>query len=1176
MHGAHNGTGGVSHSEVAWAETGGSGTLRPVEKLWIGGEELSTTEGLCYHNASDKQAAVVNNVDEGANAILDPKNGILTLNNLNVQTNVQGIRWGKKDSYGSSYDYRNLVIRITGTNSINASSTGIAGEHGYDGKGPSLRIEGNGSLSVTSGASGIWVWKDITIEGSPTIDIVATSNGIANNYNVTKQGSITIKGGALTIKGAPAMGLAPTFYPAKYRVTADTSSDGKTADTYNADNISNYKYLKFTKAEADPVGIYLRTIGIESNQPDIIVPKDQRSSLGTPYYWENWVDYGTFESAKAASFDETKNIKYYGEDVKAVIAEMNASTITKKSGVGFSDLNKVVWDNLSWSENADNTSSWHLNGAIPLCRVNFDLNYPEGETETETKPATRYAIKGSGINTGFPTAPSCTNYTFAGWYTAADAGGSEVKAIPNLSNDVTYYAHWSENTPRTEYTITWDASGGKFEDVSSSQKTTKVQSGGKIAAPDKNPTKESDTQYTYTFEGWYEENADTKVTEFGTASENITYYAHYTQTPREYSVTLNLDGGTLENGKNVTSYTCGTEVTLPTPTKEGYNFGGWYDNSNCTGNPVTEITATDTGNKEFWAQWTDKPAHNHSWAYSKTAEDTIAAACTSTAGTCEYNKNGGTITIKLPYSGYQYDQIMPKAEILSTAWHGADITNAADEITYQIKKNGAWENIDKNALKNVGEYKALYTLGDLTISIEFSIGKADHSNMTAVGTADAGQSGSVDLENYLFEFDTMQLGDLSVTDDNNILDGKPSMEGTVLKYKLKNTAMKGQTVLINLSVIPQNCKEYQVVTTVTVGKNYVSGTPGYTKITESGKTLKDAALICDNKFEDAAKKKIAGTIKWIDADTKAELPLTTEVVKDQAYTWIFAPSDEENYQQVSGRITLFTGSTAPSGSGTGGYYTPSSAVTTSGSTDSKVTSSPTEVKRETKTDANGSSVTTATVTVSAANQREILRQAKANKSGEIVIKISQNDVKDAAKIALQLEKSFIEAVVTDTDAKLIIQTPDGERTFTQDELKKLAAEATDKIVTVDPAEAEQAQPEQPADTLTPTQEKLVKGVENTNIDLRSQRTPGGNILLTWAKEKGYKVDYFEIYRSTKRSGGYGRKPFFRTPNGNWTKYLNTKNIKEGSTYYYKIRGVRIIDGKKYYTEYSTKAWRSVK
>lgn len=286
-----------------------------------------------------------------------------------------------------------------------------------------------------------------------------------------------------------------------------------------------------------------------------------------------------------------------------------------------------------------------------------------------------------------------------------------------------------------------------------------------------------------------------------------------------------------------------------------------------------------------------------------------------------------------------------------------------------------------------------------------------------------------------------------------------------------------------------------------------------------------------------------------------------------------APAD--NYEGISFVPGTFTITQRQTSGGSGGFTWRTEVITT-GSTSGKVTSSPTEVKRETKTDANGSSVTTATVTVSAANQREILRQAKANKSGEIVIKISQNDVKDAVKIALQLEKSFIEAVVTDTDAKLIIQTPDGERTFTQDELKKLAAEATDKIVTVDPAEAEQAQPEQPADTLTPAQEKLVKGVENINIDLRSQRTPGGNILLTWAKEKGYKVDYFEIYRSTKRSGGYGRKPFFRTPNGNWTKYLNTKNIKEGSTYYYKIRGVRIIDGKKYYTEYSTKAWRSVK
>ena len=265
-----------------------------------------------------------------------------------------------------------------------------------------------------------------------------------------------------------------------------------------------------------------------------------------------------------------------------------------------------------------------------------------------------------------------------------------------------------------------------------------------------------------------------------------------------------------------------------------------------------------------------------------------------------------------------------------------------------------------------------------------------------------------------------------------------------------------------------------------------------------------------------------------------------------------------------------------SSSSGGGYVAPSTDVKTTGNTDSKVTSSPSAVQNETRTDASGKQETVAKVTVSAANQREILSQAKTNKSKSIVIEVTKTAVKDGAKVELNLDKAFVQSILNDTEASLTIQTADGTKVISREELKTLVEKAEGTTVTVDPAEAEQAQPEQPADTLTPAQEKIVKGVENTNIDLRSQRTPGGNILLTWAKEKGYKVDYFEIYRSTKRSGGYGRKPFFRTPNGNWTKYLNTKNIKEGSTYYYKIRGVRIIDGKKYYTEYSTKAWRSVK
>ena len=116
----------------------------------------------------------------------------------------------------------------------------------------------------------------------------------------------------------------------------------------------------------------------------------------------------------------------------------------------------------------------------------------------------------------------------------------------------------------------------------------------------------------------------------------------------------------------------------------------------------------------------------------------------------------------------------------------------------------------------------------------------------------------------------------------------------------------------------------------------------------------------------------------------------------------------------------------------------------------------------------------------------------------------------------------------------------------------------------------------PSGTLTPAQSKLAKGVRNTTIVLKSKLTKSGKIRLTWTKSKGYKLDRFEIYRSVKKNSGYGKKAFFTTKNGSAAKYLNTKSLKRGKTYYYKLRGVRVIDGKKYYTQWSNKTWKTVK
>ena len=115
----------------------------------------------------------------------------------------------------------------------------------------------------------------------------------------------------------------------------------------------------------------------------------------------------------------------------------------------------------------------------------------------------------------------------------------------------------------------------------------------------KTPAKE-DESYTYSFTGW--SPAITTVT------KAATYTATFSSTPRTYTVKLNTYGGTINAG-DVTEYTYGTGATLPTNvTKDGYEFGGWFDNDGLTGDAVTTISTTATGDKTYWAKWTQNIA----------------------------------------------------------------------------------------------------------------------------------------------------------------------------------------------------------------------------------------------------------------------------------------------------------------------------------------------------------------------------------------------------------------------------------------------------------------------------------------------------------------------------------------------------------------------------------------
>ena len=74
------------------------------------------------------------------------------------------------------------------------------------------------------------------------------------------------------------------------------------------------------------------------------------------------------------------------------------------------------------------------------------------------------------------------------------------------------------------------------------------------------------------------------------------------------------------------------------------------------------------------------------------------------------------------------------------------------------------------------------------------------------------------------------------------------------------------------------------------------------------------------------------------------------------------------------------------------------------------------------------------------------------------------------------------------------------------------------------------------------------------------------VKLSWKKAKGYKVDAYEVYRANAKNGKYVK--LYTTKNAKKRSFTNGRNLQAGKTYYYKVRGVRTVDGKKYYTKWS--------
>ncbi|MCL2053393.1 MAG: InlB B-repeat-containing protein [Oscillospiraceae bacterium] len=198
---------------------------------------------------------------------------------------------------------------------------------------------------------------------------------------------------------------------------------------------------------------------------------------------------------------------------------------------------------------------------------------------------------GESLGNRFPTEPTINGYVFNEWNTAVDGSGTAFTAATVVDDDITVYAQWEI----VMYNITYDLGGGTG---TSANPATYTIAGNAFTL--NNPTRAG-----FTFAGWLGTgltaptiNVTIPQGSFG----DRTYTAYWTTDT--YTLTLDYDyDGKTETIENINH---GTSMTLPTLSRPGYTFNGWYVNTTTTGSSFWMTILVDE-TQTLYARWTEDP-----------------------------------------------------------------------------------------------------------------------------------------------------------------------------------------------------------------------------------------------------------------------------------------------------------------------------------------------------------------------------------------------------------------------------------------------------------------------------------------------------------------------------------------------------------------------------------------
>lgn len=334
-----------------------------------------------------------------------------------------------------------------------------------------------------------------------------------------------------------------------------------------------------------------------------------KAITGNDTFYAHWISFSdaqfhtiSFEPNSGVFSDGSYDVKKVMTDAHGRVTNAPIASHENYKFLGWfystSGGQPIDFDTVEFTKNTSVYAQWQQDYNAPVeYTVTFFLN--DGVNTAAYVTLTTSTIGGYHQLNTLPERPTRNGWIFREWTDAA-SGGNSVDLSTMFYVDSNAYAQWDPDTSQPRYfTITLDANGGTL----TCDASLVTDGTGKLAEPSA-PIREG-----FRFVAW--QDLFNNPVDFSVSFTSNEYLiAKWEEddpvvTPTgPFTVTFDADGGVLSSEAYFTTDDNGKLAAVaPAPTKDGYDFAGWYTAAGTSGDRVSTST-TFTSDTTVYAHWT--------------------------------------------------------------------------------------------------------------------------------------------------------------------------------------------------------------------------------------------------------------------------------------------------------------------------------------------------------------------------------------------------------------------------------------------------------------------------------------------------------------------------------------------------------------------------------------------